>query len=174
MSRLRKFRRLVLREAKAIVAEAGGSCDLRKPNGCGHHKLVIQIGGECRVTPISGTPTRDIGHHTGGWWKNPDYERCWHLSMAQRDPMTGSPVPKQAAFYQELAEAFFGGDAKLTWLEGPYTPEGKALDVWHYRLFCDEGWQPIKPRGEVYSKEFTEAGWHSFSDIHGAKVEAVE
>ena len=22
--------------------------------------------------------TRDIGYHTSGWWKNPDYERCYH------------------------------------------------------------------------------------------------
>ena len=25
--------------------------------------------------------TRDIGYHTSGWWKNPDYERCYHLSI---------------------------------------------------------------------------------------------
>jgi hypothetical protein len=24
----------------------------------------------------------DIGAHTSGWWKNPDYEACWHLSIS--------------------------------------------------------------------------------------------
>lgn len=27
------------------------------------------------------------------------------------------------------------------------------------------GWCPIKPRGEVYSRELTEAGYKSFSDV---------
>src|SRR5690606_31231568 len=26
--------------------------------------------------------TRDVGHHSNGWWKNPDYERCRHLSIS--------------------------------------------------------------------------------------------
>lgn len=26
--------------------------------------------------------TRDVGHHSCGWWKNPDYERCYHLSLS--------------------------------------------------------------------------------------------
>ena len=26
--------------------------------------------------------TRDVGYHTSGWWKNPDYERCYHLSIS--------------------------------------------------------------------------------------------
>lgn len=38
--------------------------------------------------------------------------------------------------------------------------------VYHYRLFCDEAWKPIMPRGEVYSTQFTERGWKSFSDLH--------
>ena len=31
---------------------------------------------------------------------------------------------------------------------------------------CDEAWKPIMPRGEVYSTQFTERGWKSFSEIH--------
>src|SRR5579859_6428518 len=26
--------------------------------------------------------TKDTGHHTSGWFKNPDYERCYHLSVS--------------------------------------------------------------------------------------------
>jgi hypothetical protein len=63
--------------------------------------------------------------------------------------------------------AFFGDDARLTWHEGPHTATGKAEEVHHYRLFCDEAWHPIKPRGEVYSRDWTPADWQSFSDLHG-------
>jgi len=118
--------------------------------------------------------TRDIGHHTSGWWKNPDYERCWHLSLSQVDRMSGEPAPTEKVFFAEIAKAFFGGDAAKLWLEGPYSPEGKSCDVWHYRLFCDAGWQPIIPRGEVYSNDRTAPRWRSFSEIHGVKIEEVD
>lgn len=118
--------------------------------------------------------TRDVGHHTSGWWKNPDYERCWHLSLSQRDPATGESVPTDKAFFLELAEAFYGADARKCWVEGPYSPEGKARDVWHYRLFCNEAWEPILPRSEVYSKQFTEIGWKSFSEVHGMRLDEVD
>jgi hypothetical protein len=32
-------------------------------------------------------------------------------------------------------------------------------------LFCDAQWQPILPRKEVYTREFTEAGWRSASQV---------
>ena len=28
-------------------------------------------------------------------------------------------------------------------------------------------WQPVFPRGEVYSKQFTEKSWKSYSELHG-------
>lgn len=111
--------------------------------------------------------TRDIGHHSSGWWKNPDYERCFHLSLSVKTPFTLQPLPAEKEAFEELAAAFFGAYTRKCWIEGPYSPEGKASDVWHYRLFCNQSWAPILPRGEVYSREFTEAGWRSFSDIHG-------
>lgn len=55
---------------------------------------------------------------------------------------------------------------RLLWCEPPYSEEGKKAGVYHYRLFCDENWQPIFPRGEVYSTQFTEMGWKSFSELH--------
>lgn len=33
--------------------------------------------------------TRDEGAHTCGWWKNPDYERCYHLSISFPGDGTG-------------------------------------------------------------------------------------
>lgn len=102
--------------------------------------------------------TKEVGYHSGGWWKNPDYERCWHLSMSFR----GGSEKKTGA---EIIRNLFHPHEKLLWIEPPYSKEGKSIDVWHYRLFCDEHWQPIQPRGEVYSTQFTERGWKSFSEI---------
>lgn len=103
--------------------------------------------------------TRDIGYHTSGWWKNPDYERCYHLSI---DYPGGMNLKKT----EWLLNALFGHNRKLMWCEPPYSEHGKKLGVYHYRLFCDEAWKPIMPRGEVYSTQFTERGWKSFSDLH--------
>lgn len=110
--------------------------------------------------------TRDEGAHTGGWWKNPDYERCWHLSVSFADGYS-------RAKGRRLARAVFGHDTTLLWIEPPYSDHGKAVGVWHYRLFCDSGWDPVKPSGEVYSRRMP-SGWKSFSEIHGeSAVEAL-
>jgi len=118
--------------------------------------------------------SRDAGHHSSGWWKNPDYERCLHLSLSIRDPRTGAQLPRDIKFFETIAQAFFGGDARKAWLEGPHSAEGKRADCWHYRIFCDLGWNPILPRHEVYSKEFTQTGWKSFSEIHGLTLDQVD
>lgn len=110
--------------------------------------------------------TRDIGHHSSGWWKNPDYERCWHLSVSYRSA-TGETIEHDKRRSQTLAEAFFGPDLAHCWVEGPYSPRGRAIQVWHYRVFADENWEAFKPRGEVYDKSWTSADWRSFSDVHG-------
>lgn len=118
--------------------------------------------------PSTGTMllfTRDVGHHTGGWWKNPDYERCWHLSLSFFDPEMRERAPQDKKLAADWLTAFYGDDRRKLWCEPPYSHEGKAADVWHYRLFCDEYWRPIVPRGEVYTREFTEAGWLSYSDL---------
>lgn len=112
--------------------------------------------------------TRDVGYHTSGWWKNPDFERCYHLSISFFDPATLKPRPFEDATARRIAEAFYTKFTKWAWIESPYSEEGKAAGVWHYRLFCDQAWQPILPRGEVYSTELTEAGWKSFSDVQDA------
>lgn len=108
--------------------------------------------------------TRDVGYHSSGWWKNPDYERCGHLSLSFVDPLTGQIAPRDRKRSKEWAQLFFGRHAGKAWIEPPYTKEGKAKEVHHYRLFCDPAWEPIVPRGEVYSRELTELGWLSWSD----------
>lgn len=115
--------------------------------------------------------TRDEGHHAVGWWKNPDYERCWHLSLSFVYP-NGEAAPYDFQEANRWARLVFGHDCRWLWVEGPYSPKGKARDVHHYRLFTDPNWQALKPRGEVYTKEFTEVGWKSFSEQHGEAVAA--
>lgn len=63
-----------------------------------------------------------------------------------------------------LIDRLFDKWQKYIWAESPVTDEGRLRDVWHYRVFCNPAWEPIIPRGEVYSKEFTENGWLSWSD----------
>lgn len=111
--------------------------------------------------------TRDAGHHEGGWWKNPDYERCVHLSISFCVNPTDEPLPFDKRQARKIAQAFFGDDVAKAWVEPPCTPEGIASGVHHYRVFCDMLWMPLLPRGEVYDKRDTPADWKSFSELHG-------
>lgn len=115
--------------------------------------------------------SRDVGHHSSGWWKNPDFERCWHLSVSFFDPQTLEPRQFDSKLAWQYARLIFGTYATWAWIEPPYSPEGRARGVHHYRVFADGLWRPMKPRREVYSKDFTEAGWKSFSEIHGADAD---
>jgi hypothetical protein len=72
---------------------------------------------------------------------------------------------------QRVARAFFGSAVENIWTESAKTDHGRKLGVVHYRVFCDEKWQAISPRGEVYSRELTEKGWQSWSDLHGDEPE---
>lgn len=115
--------------------------------------------------------TRDSGHHTSGWLKNPDYELCWHLSTSSLPSVLILPGEQRGeldkATLRAWVRAFFGSDIRSLWSESPKSDVGKARGVWHWRLFCDQHWQPITPRKEVYSLEFTEAGWRSASQVLG-------
>jgi hypothetical protein len=117
--------------------------------------------------------TRDIGHHACGWWKNPDYERCYHLSMspAPRAIWTPDTPDLDATVRDAWIAAFFQEHVSKLWFEPPFSPEGKASNVNHWRLFCNDVWEPIVPRGEVYTKQFTEIGWKSWSEVQGARAE---
>ena len=120
--------------------------------------------------------TRDTGHHSSGWWKNPDYERCLHLSLSFYGA-EGQPCGRDKALSDEWVTALFGATSNLVWSEPPVSEHGKRFDVWHYRVFyADPGYRvPILPRGEVYSKEFTEAGWLSYSELKAKQAkEAAE
>lgn len=109
--------------------------------------------------------TKDGGHHSRGWWKNPGYERCLHLSLSFFSGAHPVDFDKRNAF--KIARGFFGDHVAKAWVEPSYSSEGIAVGVHHYRVFCDPTWQPIIPVGEVYSKRDTPAHWRSFSELHG-------
>lgn len=106
--------------------------------------------------------TKESGYHSGGWWKNPEYERCYHLSIS-------FPGGKNQNKLNKIIDGLFGSNKKMIWIESPYSQEGKQNDVWHYRLFCDPNWKAIIPKGEVYTTNFTEKGWKSFSEASFSK-----
>lgn len=133
----------------------------------GQKQYVQRCTGFARVDGTCMIYTRDIGYHSSGWWKNPQFEQCFHLSISFKDPLTLRPAQFNHKRAKAVAKLFFGHDLEKVWMEPPYTPEGKHNGVHHYRLFTDPGWNPIKPTGEVYSKELTEKGWKSFSELHG-------
>lgn len=111
--------------------------------------------------------TRDTGHHSSGWMRNPDFERCLHLSTSPIPTRLIVPgaVEHSAQVLEQWVRAFYGDDARYTWAESPKSDVGRARDVWHWRVFCDATWRPFLPRGEVYSSDLTEAGWMSASEV---------
>jgi hypothetical protein len=122
--------------------------------------------------------TRDTGHHTSGWMKNPDFERCLHLSLSYRvvEDRRLHLLPQDRKTSAHWARLFFGDALSLAWVESPKSDHGKRHDVWHWRVFCDPSWAPMHPRGEVYSTELTEIGWRSASQVleeDGIEVSSV-
>lgn len=97
------------------------------------------------------TLTFDHGYHASGWWKNEQYDRCWHLSISHPTELA-IETPDEAEVY-EWARLLWRDDARKAWVEGaastldPY----RLPNVVHARLFVDEHDQPIIPEGEVYT-----------------------
>ena len=121
-----------------------------------------------RIHDATGTVliyTRDVGYHTSGWFKNPDYERCYQLSGSFHDPKTMDFVPFDSTLAALWVKTFYHEWTRFVWDESNATlPTKTSGEIHHYRVFCDPAWQPIVPRGEVYTRDFIENGWKSFSD----------
>ena len=150
-----------------LIQAAKGSIDMR--HGDAYNAMYSEASkGYQAETGAHVILTRDTGHHACGWWKNPDYERCLHLSLSFFDPKSRERRGQDREQAAEWVEAVFHSARRLVWTEPPCSEAGKKADVWHYRVFyADEAFRiPILPRGEVYSKELTEAGWLSWSDFH--------
>lgn len=102
--------------------------------------------------------TRDKMHHSVGWWRNAEYEYCWHLSISAWEENTERPtsVPKAEERYWTFA--FFPQTYDKVWHEPGgtdprLTPQEKIekRHIIHQRVFLDpETFEPFIPKGEVY------------------------
>lgn len=116
--------------------------------------------------------SRDKMHHSVGWWRNAEYEFCWHLSLSavDRSVVTSGQQPTG---YEELphdevrywARLIFGEHIDKLWNEPggtdprlTRTEKRRNALIWHLRLFLEpeildrrgEPHVPFVPRGEVY------------------------
>lgn len=119
--------------------------------------------------------TREAGMHACGWWKNPEYDRCLHASIAFRDPETGDFEPFRFPQAEAIAAGAFGSHLANCWTEPPSSASGRAAGVHHFRVFYDPDWRtPVRPRGEVYDRQWTPAGWQSWSERLATEAAAAE
>lgn len=115
--------------------------------------------------------TRDRMHHSVGWWRNAEYEYCWHLSISARPAVEARLAiaglkPGEEVGYVSLPEheetywgrLFFAEHADKIWHEPGgtdprLTREEKLANrhIVHLRLFLDPvTFEPFIPTGEVY------------------------
>lgn len=125
---------------------------------------------------ISMTLSRDKMHHSVGWWRNAEYEYCWHLSLAAKSvPLPCDQHEWSEAPWEDLPRAevrfwaavIFEGVDNLLWSEpggtDPRLTNEEARErakMWHFRMFLDPEsidervlpWtgMPFIPNGEVY------------------------
>lgn len=113
--------------------------------------------------------SRDKMHHSVGWWRNAEYEYCYHLSISAQSMETDwsshkwEQVPRAEARY--WTHAFFPRDYDKVWMEpGGTDPRLTKEDArmfatfWHMRVFLEpqilssigEPFVPFIPKGEVY------------------------
>lgn len=105
---------------------------------------------------ISVIASHDQGTHASGWWRNSDYDRCWHLSLVAIAGLAKyADLPE--ADLRAWGRAVFGQHIKISWTE----PPASVLDIYrdapasayttHIRVFLDREGNPIQPEGEVYT-----------------------
>lgn len=145
----------------------------------GDEESILRYGGRA-VVPSAVNPqelrtsllfSRDKMHHSVGWWRNAEYEYCWHLSIgvweasafrAYKFGLRSTPPPWEDLPDDEVAywaRLLFGEHANKAWHEpGGTDPRltraeahGRASMV-HLRVFLDpETFEPFIPSGEVYT-----------------------
>lgn len=154
----RQHRGLIL---KALRASAHDPWDGRRPLDRSHRIRVRSLTEPALA--VSVLISYDVGPHSNaGWWRNSQYDRCWHLSIVGVLRNTSSLLPIQYATLDrdEVSAwglAVFGPDVVKAWNEPPATendPHRTAEPsryTWHTRLFTDRDMRPIIPEGEVYT-----------------------
>lgn len=74
-----------------------------------------------------------------------DGSKAWHLSISFCDITDDdiTPMPFNGDVANAWATLIFGEFVDDLWIEGPKTNHGKQLQVWHYRLFVNDGWHSV-------------------------------
>lgn len=105
--------------------------------------------------------TKDRMHHSVGWWRNAEYEYCWHLSISAWERTLGEfaePEDIPPAEERYWTHAIFPEHFNKLWHEpGGTDPRLTPVEKMrhrhfsHMRLFLDpETFEPFIPKGEVY------------------------
>lgn len=113
--------------------------------------------------------SRDRSHHASGWWRNAEWEYCWHLSISSRPAVEARmarvglaenvgyvDLPRDEEVY--WGRLFFGEYASMVWHEPGGTDPRLTQEerhrnkaIAHLRVFLDpETFEPFIPSGEVY------------------------
>jgi hypothetical protein len=118
--------------------------------------------------PISCLFTYDVGAHNCGWWRNSQYDRCWHLSLVVMKPgarvLEGAFETPTDVEWRAIAAAFFGPDVTRAWIEPPasafdtYRTSPQSRHTYHVRVFTDREGHALTPEGEVYTLKPWEDG----------------
>lgn len=109
--------------------------------------------------PTSVMLSFDQGTHASGWWRNSEYDSCYHLSVCH--PTATAIEACSDAEVRAWARAAFPHHYQWTWTERPLSAGAaeqstvrcgveRVPNVAHVRLFTDQAGQPILPMGEVY------------------------
>jgi hypothetical protein len=109
--------------------------------------------------------------------KNHDLARCRHLSLGfwkgrfSNDNLEGELRGELRRVKLENEEmrtawlkAFFGHDLSRVWVCAPLTEEGRQYNIKHYRLFCDEKWQPLPRTAGIAKSPMHALGWNLWGE----------
>lgn len=154
----RRYRGEIIRLLRSAVQDPW---DGRGAVGRGHRARVQSVAEPALAASV--LLTLDHGAHlNAGWWRNSEYETCWHLSLVgfvRGQYLAGGPVvatlPREEVAAWGLA--VFGEAVSMAWNEPPaaehdaYRTAEASRHTWHTRLFIDQHMQPILPTGEVYT-----------------------
>lgn len=157
---------------KETVSEAAG--ELRRSamklvyEGFPTQRIRSIVQRECtafhRPTKAKITFARDVGHHTHGGYKSPEVNRCYHLSLSFADDEAKAILPFDGAAMTQWLRSLFGSDLPAVWAEPPGN-DGRDLQHWHFRLFCDERWNAIEDEPVHMQRELRRRGWVRVGEI---------
>lgn len=107
---------------------------------------------------VSLTLTYDVGTHGSGWWRNSQYESCWHASLVCMNAAATAYVDPVDRVVRAWARALFGDWIRHAWNEppasrlDPHRTAPASPYTTHVRVFTDRAPnRPFTPTGEVYT-----------------------